>query len=143
MKNRSLIIPVLAACALISLSLPNRTSAEVSDDDFAKLKAMVEDLNTQVQTLKATHEQDQATIQKLEQKVGETQETAASAKQEATAATTAATAATAAAQATPAPAPEPTHDFMIVGDAEVQYGQVIHPNQHAAFTLANFPLPVV
>jgi len=96
---------------------------------------MVENLNTQVQSLKETHEEDQATIQKLQNKVGETEETAVDAKQEAAAA---ATAATAAAQATPAPTPEPTHDFMVVGDAEVQYGQVMHPSQHASFVLADF-----
>ena len=134
MRNYSLTIRVLAACLLISLCAPLRTIAEVSDEDFAKLKAMVEDLNTQVQTLKATHQEDQATIHKLQQKMGRTEETAADAKQEATAATAAATAA---AQATPAPS-NATHDFMVVGDAEVQFGQVIHPSQHAAFTLADF-----
>jgi len=94
---------------------------------------MVEGLNSEVQTLKATHEEDQATIHKLQLRVGDTEQTAAAAQQ-------AATAATAAAQATPAPAPSPnaTHEFMVVGDAEVQYGQVIHPSQHASFVLADF-----
>ena len=133
MKSNSLIIRVSAAISLIFLILPVRMNAEVSDEDFAKLKAMVEDLSTQVHALKATHEEDQATIHKLQRKVGETEETAVAAKQEATAAT-------AAAQATPAPAAgsNATHDFMVVGDAEVQFGQVIHPSQHAAFTLADF-----
>lgn len=135
MRNYSLSIRVLAACSLITLILPVRTIAEVSDEDFAKLKAMVEDLGTQVQDMKATHQEDQATIKKLQEKISSTEETAADARQEAAAANTAATAA---AQATPAPAPEPTHDFMIVGDAEVQYGQTLHPSQHPAFTLADF-----
>jgi len=131
MRNYSLAIRGLAACSLITLCLPLRTIAEVTDEDFTKLKAMVEDLNTQVQTLKTTHEEDQATIHKLQRRVGKTEETAATAQQEATAAT-------AAAQATPTSAPIPTHDFMVVGDAEVQYGQVLHPSQHASFVLADF-----
>ncbi len=137
MRKHHHTIQVLAACSLITICLPARTNAEVSDEDFAKLKAMVEDLNTQVQSLKATHEEDQETIHKLQRKVSKTEETADAAKEEATAASTAATAA---AQATPAAAQgsTATHDFMVVGDAEVQYGQMLHPNTHAAFSLADF-----
>jgi len=135
MRSHSLVIRGLIGCALICLVVPIQTIAEVSDEDFAKLKSTVEDLSTEVQTLKTTHAEDQATIQKLQQKENKTEETATTAQQEATAATAAATAAAA---ATPAPAAISTHDFMVVGDAEVQFGQVIHPSQHAAFTLADF-----
>jgi hypothetical protein len=134
MRNYSFTVRLIAALALIPICVPVQTIAEVSDQDFANLKAMVEQLNTEVQTLKTTHEEDQDTIHKLQQKVGRTEETAADAKQEATAASAAATAA---AQATPAPS-NATHDFMVVGDAEVQYGQVLHPSQHASFVLADF-----
>ena len=117
--------------------LPFRTIAEVSDADFANLKAMVEQLNTEVQTLKATHEEDQATIHKLET---EGPQDGRDGRHREAGSPAATTAATAAAQATPAPAQgsTATHDFMVVGDAEVQYGQTLHPSQHAAFTLADF-----
>jgi len=134
MRNYSFTIRLIAALALIPICVPMQTIAEVSDQDFANLKAMVEQLNTEVQTLKTTHEEDQDTIHKLQQKVGRTEETAVDAKQEAAAATAAATAA---AQATPAPS-NATHDFMVVGDAEVQFGQMIHPKTNATFALADF-----
>ena len=108
-----------------------------------------------------THEQDQLKIQQLEQQVGETKKAASEAQQEAGAAaqmklkisqlqeqvgetqktaTEAQQKAEAAAQVQPvAPVPSgalATHNFTMVGDAEVQFGKIA--GQHSAFTLADF-----
>jgi hypothetical protein len=72
----------------------------------------------------------QEKILKLQQQVGETQRTAAEAQQKAEAAS----------QVQPvAPVPSgplATHNFTLVGDAEVQFGKV--QGQHSAFALADF-----
>jgi hypothetical protein len=99
-----------------------------------------------VEGLQKTHEEDQQKIQGLESQLGETEKTAAAAEKKAEKAAK-----------TPAPAEGPgdfkqpaastvavspasgalaTHDFMIVGDAEVQFGKV--HGEHAAFALADF-----
>jgi hypothetical protein len=132
----------------MGITLPPRATAEVSDDEFNKLKAVVEQLSQKVEGLQQTHEEDQQTIQRLQSRIGKTEKTAANAEQKAEKA----------AQAPPPVAEGPgdfkqkaealppvaagaggplaTHDFMIVGDAEVQYGKV--HGDHGAFALANF-----
>jgi len=65
-KTRSRIFKVLAAGCLIGMGAPRGALAEVSDDDFNKLKAMVEQLNEKVQKLEQTHEEDQQKIRELE-----------------------------------------------------------------------------
>jgi hypothetical protein len=166
MKIHSKICGVLAC--LIAIALPQRTAAEVSDEDFNALKAAVQQLSEKVQKLEETHEedqkqheQDQQTIQQLQQQVGETQKAARQAQQEAGTAAKmkrkinqleaqvgetqkAAAQAQGKAEVTtqvqpvaPVPSgPLATHNFTMVGDAEVQFGKVA--GQHSAFTLADF-----
>lgn len=114
----------------MGIALPPRATAEVSDDDFNKLKAMVEQLSQKVEGLEKTHEEDQQKIQRLQGQIAKTEKPAGSGEYKAEAT----------AQPPPvaqAPAgPLATHDFMIVGDAEVQYGKV--HGQHGAFALADF-----
>ena len=137
MKMRSIILSMAAGCAL-GLVLPPRAAATVSDEDFNALKNQVQQLNDQVQDLKHEHQQDEIThnadqmkIQQLQQQLGETQVLATNAVQKAEAA--------ARLQPTKPVAgegPSATHNFTMVGDAEVQYGKV--QGSHSGFTLADF-----
>jgi hypothetical protein len=130
-KTRNGILGALAAGCVLGIALPPRAAAEVSDEAFNNLKAMVEQLSQKVEGLQQTHEEDQQKIRRLQSQIGETEKIAANAQQKAETA----------AQA-PAPVAEgpggalATHDFMMVGDAEVQYGKV--HGQHGAFALADF-----
>jgi hypothetical protein len=132
-------------CGLVAATgaaglLPTAATAEVSDADFNALKAMVQQLSEQVQSLRQTnalveqtHLQDQQQLQALQAKLAETQQTATDANQKATAA--------AQAQAQPVPRvplDEATvnRNFQILGDAEFQYVNADH--QNGAFVLADF-----
>jgi hypothetical protein len=122
------------SCALgLALAQP---AAAVTDEEFNALKDLVgkqgqrmDQLEQTHQQDQKTHEQDQQTIQKLQQQVGETQQIATNAIQKAEAA-----------QVQPVhpipPGPAATHNFMVVGDAEVQFGKV--QGQHSAFAMADF-----
>ena len=98
---------------------------------------MVQDLSDKVQKLEQSHDQDQKThqsdqqeIQRLKQQLGETQKTATDAQQKAEAA----------ASVQPVhPVPgegNATHNFSLVGDAEVQFGKA--QGQHSGFVMADF-----
>src|SRR5580704_10369715 len=166
MKTRSNILGVLAAACVMGISLPSRMVAEISDDDFKTLKEQVQQLSDKVQKLEQVHEQDQQTheqdqkqIQQLQQQLGKAQETATDAQQKARAATkmekkvqqleeqvgvtqktVAEGKAVSGTQVQPiAPVPSgplALHNFVITGDAEVQFGKT--QGQHSAFTLADF-----
>ncbi len=127
-----------AGCAIGMMSaLPAR--AEVSDADFNALKQMVQKLSEQVQQLQQTnqvaqqtHQQDMQQLQQLQEKLEATQKTASDAEQKSIAA---------AAQVQPLerqPIDEATvnHNFMILGDAEFQFGKT--EGQNAGFALADF-----
>ena len=127
-----------AAGGVFGLALPPRATAEVSDTDFNALKDTVQKLSEQVQNLQQsntvqqqTHAQDLQQIQQLQQKLTETQQMATNAEQKiAEAAET---------QPLPRqPIDEATvnHNFMMLGDAEVQY--VKTAGQHGAFVQADF-----
>jgi hypothetical protein len=138
MKTRYPILVTLA-CGL-GLVSPLR-AAPIDEEDFKAFKDAVnkrldqlekthqEDQKTIEQDRK-THEQDQQEIQHLKQRLDETQKTATDAQQKAEAAS----------QIQPVhPIPEgptATHNFMVVGDAEVQFGKV--DGQHSGFALFDF-----
>lgn len=137
MKKRSLIYGAVAAGCALSVALPRQAWAAVSDEDFNALKSMVQRLGDKVQKLEQVHEQDQQVhqqdqqkIQQLQQQVGETQQIATNAVQKAEAA----------AQVQPVhpipPGASATHNFMMVGDAEVQFGKT--QGEHSAFAFADF-----
>jgi hypothetical protein len=130
-------------------------------DAVRQLSDKVQKLEQTHEEDQKVHEQDQQKIQQLQQQVGETQKAATEAQQEAgtaaqvkrkinqleeqvgetkKAATAAEGKAAAAAQVQPvAPVPSgalATHNFTLVGDAEIQFGK--STGQHSAFTLADF-----
>jgi hypothetical protein len=132
------------SCALIVV-LPVRTAAAVDDQQFNELKELVNKLSQKVEKqdqrieqLEKTHSQDtqvhaqdQQKIQELQQNLSQTQQTVSNVQQTA-------------AMAAPVeplsrmPLDEATvnHNFIIVGDAEVQFGKTA--GQHSAFELADF-----
>ncbi len=125
MKKPTRILSTAAACYILGLALP-QTAAAVSDDDFNALKSTVEKMSQQMQDFQKTHQSDQQQIQDLQQKLGETQSLATNAVEKADA--------VALAQANPPRSA--LHNFTMVGDAEVQYGQA--KGQFGTFSLADF-----
>ena len=142
MKIRSQFLGVLAAGCAVGLALPPRALG-VTDEDFNALKDLVTKQGQRLEQLEKSHDQDQKTIeqsqkvheqdqreiQRLKDQVQETQKTAVDARQKAEAA-----------QAQPAVAapegPSATHNFMVVGDAEVQFGKT--DGSHSGFVMADF-----
>src|ERR1017187_318330 len=136
MRIHTRLFGILAAGCALGLALTPRAAA-VTDEDFNALKNMVQQLGEKVQKLEQTHDQDQKTheqdqqqIQQLKEQLGTTQKTATDAQQKAEAA----------AQVQPTrPMPgegNATHNFTMVGDAEIQFGKV--DGQHSGFVLADF-----
>src|ERR1039458_8005193 len=136
MKIHTRLCGILAAGCMLGVALTPRAAA-VTDEEFNTWKTMVQQLVEKVQKLEGvhdldqkTHEQDQQQIQRLKEQLGETQKTATDAQQKAEAV----------AQAqTPKPMPgegNATHNFTMVGDAEVQFGKT--DGQHSGFVLADF-----
>ncbi|HEY2082341.1 MAG TPA: hypothetical protein VGI88_06110, partial [Verrucomicrobiae bacterium] len=128
----------LAAICLMSLAF-SQTALAVTDEEFNALKDLVIKQGQRIDQLEKTHEQDAKThdadrqqIQQLKEQLQETQVVATNAAQRAEAA----------AQiqvqpvSTPPIAPAATHNFMMVGDAEVQFGKT--DGSHGAFQLADF-----
>jgi hypothetical protein len=135
MKIRSLIIGMTAAGCL---AFPRFSQAQVSTDDFNALKKTVEGLNEKVQKLDQSHEQDvktheadQQEIQRLRQQLGETQTAVTNAAQQVEQVARVQSSYPAVNASRSA-----THNFTMVGDAEVQFGKV--DGSHGAFQLADF-----
>ncbi len=135
MKISSLILGVAVAGCALGVALTPRAAATISDEDFNALKSAVTNQDQRIGQLEKLHEQDQQshmqdqqTIQQLEQRLGETQTLATNAEQKADAA---------AAKIQPvSPVMNALHNFTMVGDAEVQFGQA--KGQSGAFSLADF-----
>lgn len=140
MKMTRLALGIGSAAGALCLALPQPATAQVSVEDFNTLKAAVQKLSEQVQSLtqsnqvaQQVHEQDMQQLKELQAKLAETQKTAADAEQKSSLAVQS--------QATPAsrvPLDEATvnHNFQILGDAEVQYVNTDH--QNGSFVLADF-----
>jgi cell division protein FtsB len=133
MKIQPRILGTLAVCCLLGTTLSQRASAQVSDDAFNALKKTVEQMNQQLQDLQKTNQQDQQQIQDLQQKLGETRSLASNA---AGLATNAVEKADAVALAQATPVRSALHNFTMVGDAEIQYGQA--KGQNGTFSMADF-----
>jgi hypothetical protein len=135
---------LLVSFCTLSLVLTTPAIAAVSDDEFNVLKDLVNKQGQRLDQLEKSHDQDQSTIeqnrkvheqdqqeiQRLKQRLDDTQKTAVDAQQKAEAAT----------QIQPIhPIPEgpnATHNFTMVGDAEVQFGKT--DGSHSAFAFADF-----
>jgi hypothetical protein len=140
MKTKMIRYGMAATTGLLWLAQPGQASAEVSDADFNALKAAVQQLSEQVQSLRQTnqieaqaHQADLQQIQQLQSKLAATQQTAAEAKQKSDV--------VAELQSQPpprVPIDEATvnHNFQILGDAEFQYTKV--DGQNGGFVLADF-----
>jgi hypothetical protein len=131
MKIHSLIRGALAVACLMGATLAQRAAAQVSAEDFNALKKTVEQMGEKLQKLEQTHEQDQQTIQQLQNQLGETKTAVTNAQQAADN--------VAKVQSTypvVSASQGPMHNFTMVGDAEVQFGKTA--GQHATFQLADF-----
>ena len=138
MKMRSIILSVAAAVCALGMALTPRAAAMISDEDFNALKSAVTNQDQRISQLEKlheqdqqTHEQDQQTIQQLQQRLGETQTLATNAAQKADAA-----AKIQPIKPIPSGVMSALHNFTMVGDAEVQYGQA--KGQNGTFSLADF-----
>ena len=129
----------IAACVMaITVAMPLRATAEVSDEAFKALQDAVNKLAGKVQQLEQTHasdvqahQQDLEQIQQLQKKLGETQTMAVNAEQKADAA-----AQVQPVHAVPKDSNSANHNFMILGDAEFQYAKTT--GQHGTFLMADF-----
>ena len=132
----------LAAACMFGVSAHQSAQAAVTDEEFAALKQAVEQLGKKVQTLEATHEQDQATIRKLKNRVSEIPTTRMAAPiaegpkgggESKGVVSPASRLDTAVADLA---GPLATHNFTMVGDAEVQF--VKARGQRGTFVMADF-----
>ncbi len=131
MKIPSVICGIAAAGCVLTVACLPQASAAVSDEDFNALKKLVTEQGRKIEQLEKTNTLDRQQIQQLQQQLGQTQ----------TLATNAAQKVETLSQIQPAyPLPNPaagaTHNFMVVGDAEVQFGKTA--GQHSGFALADF-----
>ena len=92
--------------------------AAVSDEDFNALKDLVNKQGGKIDQLEKTHEQDQQEILQLRQQLGQTGQVATNAALKAEAASQIQPA-----YAAPTPSATAAHNFIVTGDAEVQYGK--------------------
>ncbi len=148
-KTRSLILGMLAIGCALAIVLP-RSAQAVTDEEFRAMQQQMQQQAQQIQDLQKTRQQDQEEIQHLKQLVGTTQQATTDTqkkveetqkkveetqkKVEETQQTAAA--AQAAANAALPSGPEAKQNFMIVGDAEMQF--VKTEGQHSAFLMADF-----
>jgi hypothetical protein len=137
MNTRSHIFGMLATACVIGVASSQRAAA-VTDEEFNALKDLVTQQGQRIGQLEETHQQDQKThdqdqqqIQKMQQQLGETQTIATNAVEKAEAASRIQPI-----YPVPNAGPNATHNFMLVGDAEVQFGKA--QGQHGTFTLADF-----
>lgn len=137
MKFRKRSTRLLISLFAIS-SLCARRAAAVTDEEFNALKDLVIKQGQRIDQLEKTHDQDAKTheedqkqIQQLNEQLQETRTMTTNAVEKAEAASQVQPVSAAAVAAPPA-----THNFMLVGDAEIQFGKV--EGSHAAFELADF-----
>lgn len=128
MKFRTLLGYGMAAGCVVGAFTPRDASA-VTDAEFEALKKTVEELSAKLKSLEATNKQDQVQILQMKQELGETQVVATNAQQSAETTSSKVDSALGSGR-------NASHDFMIVGDAEVQWGK--QQGQHSAFVLADF-----
>ena len=131
MKIRTLILSAAAGSCALGIALPKNANAAVSDEAFNALSDLVNKQGQMLEDFKKSHAQDQQEIQQLRQQLGQTQELATNAVQKAEAASQAP-----AVFPTPNPATSASHNVVVIGDAEVQFGK--SSGQNPTFALGDF-----
>ncbi len=131
MKIRSLILGAAAGSCAVGVTLPKTTFAAVSDEAFNALTDLVNKQGQMLDEFKKEHQQDQQQIQQLRQQLGVTQQMATNAVQQAAAASQPQVV-----YPTPNPATSPTHNVIVIGDAEVTFGK--SSGQNPTFALGDF-----
>jgi hypothetical protein len=131
MKFRSIILGAAAGGCALGLAAPKTSCAQVSQEAFNALTDLVNKQGQALEELKKTHEADEQQIQLLKQQLGQTQQLATNAVQQAQAVSEAQSS-----YPTPTPATRATHNFIVTGDAEVQFGK--STGQNPTFALADF-----
>jgi TolA-binding protein len=128
----------IAICTAAIALVPGVRGAEVSEEDFKALKEEVRKLTEKMDRMEKVHQtdeqikqKDQDQIKQLQQKLGETQTTATEAARKADAATQAQPI-----YRVPDDSGSVNKNFMILGDAEVQYAKF--PGEHGTFLFADF-----
>ena len=135
-RKPSGIITAIAAGCVIGAGSQHPAMAAVSDEDFNALKQAVQQLSRKVESLEATHQEDQAKIRKLQRRVAEAPASselppiAMGGKGSQSPASRLETAAADIA------GPLATHNFTMIGDAEVQFVKSSH--SHGGFVFADF-----
>ena len=147
MKSHYLISTLVISSCVLAVNLP-RTAVAITDEEFRAVQQQMQQQAQQIQDLQKARQDDQQEIQRLKQQVGAAQQatTATQLKVEETqkkvaetqkqVAATQQTAADAAAKAAAVTGPDAKQNFMIVGDAEVQFGKT--EGQHSAFVQTDF-----
>jgi hypothetical protein len=121
----------VAGVCVLGLALAPRATAMISDEDFNALKSAVTNQDQRIGQLENQHEQDQQTIRQLQAQLGQTGQLATTAEQKAEAVAKVQSVYPVASGARSA-----LHNFSMVGDAEVQFGQA--KGQNSGFVLADF-----
>ncbi|MEO6785178.1 MAG: hypothetical protein ABI318_03505, partial [Chthoniobacteraceae bacterium] len=135
-KIYSCTFAALAAGCMIGLSAQQSAQAAVSDEDFNALKQAVEQLTKKVQIMETTHEEDQAKIRELQRRVTETPAAPPLPTRVSEAKSVVPLSSTPVTAIPDLGGPLATHNFSVLGDAEVQFGKTSH--QHGGFALADF-----
>jgi hypothetical protein len=127
---------VFAASCMIGASVHQTANAAVSDEDFNALRQAVEQLSKKVQSLEATHEEDQAKIRKLQHRVSEASVASETPKQASEGKGVTKPGSILNTAVADMSGPLATHNITMVGDAEVQFGKTSH--SHGGFVMADF-----
>ena len=117
------------------------SSWAVTDDEFQALEKQVQQQNQQIQALEQEHNQDQSEIQSLKDQQGQTEQKTESIKKTADKAVEVASQAQPSIQPANAEVKVPieSHNFVLAGDAEVQYtDQGGGSKSHGTYGLADF-----
>ena len=141
MKNiMKRIVFTLVTISLVGLGCVPSSWA-VTDDQFLALQKQVQDQNQQLQALEKEHQDDQAEIQSLKDQQGQTEQKTEEIKKTADKAVEVASQVQPVVQPVSAEVKVPVenHNFVLAGDAEVQYTDQGGGNKaHGSYGLADF-----
>ena len=129
MRPQLSFLRTLGVAGTLTIAIPG-TAGGVTDEEMNALKALVAQQGRAIEQLQKEHENDQQELQRLKLQLVGNQPAPTNI------APVAQSTEPMPPVAAPPTTPDRTHDFMVVGDAEVQFGQV--EGQHSGFELADF-----